>query len=631
MKPLVLFSSLAVLCAGALAALSYKGLQDDPSALTSLSSGSQTVNIKPAETASTPPASQQSAETAATSTEKTAEKAEQGAVEKAQEKPEEKPEEKVAAVAPKEVETAPSAEPAPEVKLGDDTAKPDAAEAEPEGASFDIVRVEEDGSAVLAGRAAAGSTVRLLINEKVAGETQANERGEWVLIPAEPMAAGAHQMQIETENAAGEVKLAEQSVALTVPDQPGTQPLIVLSETAKPSKVLQKPEPAEVKQAEAAQGSTSSEAGQQPAAESKTAALEPPATATAPAATSTGRSLNVDVVDYDEAGLTTFSGRSTPGSTVRVYVDDVPTGEATARSDGTWSFTAGREIASGQHTLRTDQIGTDGKVKERIELPFFRESADRIASLQAQRKTTAEEEQPKPETPSTGAAEPAATAKVAAADTQAEPTATEAPAAAETEAQDSVKAAEQTPSAEKPEMAETQPTSEIKGDAEIAKPDVAPAAAEPDATQQTAAVEADGEPAKPESAQQQVAAVEPDAEPVKPADLIPGTEDDAQEEVARPEPETASTATAAVTPQTGQAETTTPATGKVVIQPGNNLWQISRVIYRKGRQYTVIYDANKEQIRDPNRIYPGQIFETPGSDAPESIDPDCRRPLAECN
>ncbi|MEO9875811.1 MAG: Ig-like domain-containing protein [Anderseniella sp.] len=637
MKPLVLFSSLAVLCAGGLAALSYKGLQDDPSALTALSSGSQTVNIKPAETATTPPASQQSAETKVAPAEKTAEKTAENAEEKTQDKVEEKPEEKVAAVAPEEAETTPSAEPAPEVKLGDEPTKPEAAEAEPEGASFDIVRVEEDGSAVLAGRAAPGSTVRLLINEKIAGETQANERGEWVLIPAEPMAAGAHQMQIETENAAGEVKLAEQSVALTVPDQPGTQPLIVLSETAKPSKVLQKPDPAEVKQAEATQESNSSEsgeataaAGQKPAAESKTAALEPSATATAPAATSTGRSLNVDVVDYNDAGLTTFSGRSAPGSTVRVYVDDVATGEAVAGSDGTWSFTAGREIASGPHTLRTDQIGTGGNVTERIELPFFRESAERIASLQAQRKTTDEEEQPKPDTAVTAAAEPNTTAKVAAAETQAEPAGTEAPAATETDPQDSVNSAEQTQAAEKPEMAETQQTSGIKGDAETVKPDVAPAAAEPDATQQTVAVEPDAEPAKPETAQQQVAAVEPDAEPVKPADLMAATEDDEPEEVARPEPDTASAEIAAVTSETGQAETAAPVTGKVVIQPGNNLWQISRVIYGQGRQYTVIYDANKGQIRDPNRIYPGQIFETPGSDAPESIDPACKLPLAEC-
>ena len=84
MKPLVLFSSLAVLCAGGLAALSYKGWQEDPSALTSLTSGSQTVKIKPAETASTPPASQQSAETSAAPA---AEKAEEG-TEKAEEKSE---------------------------------------------------------------------------------------------------------------------------------------------------------------------------------------------------------------------------------------------------------------------------------------------------------------------------------------------------------------------------------------------------------------------------------------------------------------------------------------------------------------------------------------------------------------
>ncbi len=627
MKPLVLFSSLAVLCAGGLMALSYEGWQDDPSALTSLSSGSQTVKIKPVETVSTPPASQQSAETSAAPAEKADEKAE----------------EKVAAIAPKEVETAPSAEIVPEVKLGDETAKPEVAEAKPEGASFDIVRVEEDGSAVLAGRAAPGSTVRLLINEKVAGETQANERGEWVVIPVEPMPAGAHQMQIETENAAGEVKLADQSVALTVPDQPGTQPLIVLSETAKPSKVLQKPEAAEIKQAEAAPESTASKnveattaASQQPGADSKTAALEPPATTTAPAVTSTARRLNVEVVDYNEAGLTTFSGRSAPDSIVRVYVDSVYAGETIAGSDGTWSFTAGREIASGPHTLRTDQISSNGNVTERIELPFFRESPERIASLQAQRQTTTEEEQAKPDTAATAAAEPDTTEKAATAEPQTEPVETETPVAAEAKPADSVKTAEETPSVEKPQVAATQPTSGIKGDAETVKADAAPAATEPDATQQTAAVEPSAEPAEPETAvepakpettQQQVAAVEPDAEPVKPADLMAAAEDDEPTvELAKPESETAPVETAAVT-----SETATPVTGKVVIQPGNNLWQISRVIYGHGRQYTVIYDANKGQIRDPNRIYPGQIFETPGSDAPESIDPACKLPLAECN
>ncbi|MGD1933940.1 MAG: Ig-like domain-containing protein [Candidatus Phaeomarinobacter sp.] len=53
--------------------------------------------------------------------------------------------------------------------------------------------------------------------------------------------------------------------------------------------------------------------------------------------------------------------------------------------------------------------------------------------------------------------------------------------------------------------------------------------------------------------------------------------------------------------------------GKVVIQPGNNLWTIAQKLYGSGYQYTVIYQANKSQIRDPNLIYPGQVFETPGT------------------
>ncbi|MEM9473317.1 MAG: hypothetical protein AAGA00_15290, partial [Pseudomonadota bacterium] len=535
----------------------------------------------------------------------------------------------------------------------------EAAEAEPEGASFDIVRVEEDGSAVLAGRAEPGAKVRLLINQKVAGETQANDRGEWVVIPAEAMPAGAHQMQIETENAAGEVKLAEQSVALTVPDRPGTQPLIVLSETAKPSKVLQKPETVEAQQADAGQAAEDTTASdQQPAAESKTAALQPPATAAAPAVTSAGRALNVDVVDYNEAGMTTFSGRSAPNSTVRVYVDDVYTGAAVAGSDGTWSFTASSEIAAGPHRLRTDQIAQDGSVSERIELPFFRESPERIASLQAQRQTTTEQQQvqsetgpaaAEPETKQEQAAEPSSNAEAAKPEAATSSTETAAPATPEAKPADSVTAAAETETADKAEVAEAQPTSENKGDAETSKPADDTASAEPQATQQIAAAdtaaepakpetsseaavpETSAEPAKPETPQQEVAAVEPDAEPAKPADLLPGTEDDEPvQETVTPAPDTKSTETAAVSTETGQGETSPPATGKVVIQPGNNLWQISRVIYGKGRQYTVIYNANKDQIRDPDRIYPGQIFETPGSNAPESIDPSCRRPLAEC-
>jgi len=53
------------------------------------------------------------------------------------------------------------------------------------------------------------------------------------------------------------------------------------------------------------------------------------------------------------------------------------------------------------------------------------------------------------------------------------------------------------------------------------------------------------------------------------------------------------------------------AAGQVVVQPGNSLWRISRRLYGRGIMYTVIYKANKNQIRDPDLIYPGQVFAVP--------------------
>jgi len=49
----------------------------------------------------------------------------------------------------------------------------------------------------------------------------------------------------------------------------------------------------------------------------------------------------------------------------------------------------------------------------------------------------------------------------------------------------------------------------------------------------------------------------------------------------------------------------------VVVQPGNSLWRIARRAYGEGTQYTVIYQANRDQIRDPDMIYPGQVFSLP--------------------
>jgi nucleoid-associated protein YgaU len=54
------------------------------------------------------------------------------------------------------------------------------------------------------------------------------------------------------------------------------------------------------------------------------------------------------------------------------------------------------------------------------------------------------------------------------------------------------------------------------------------------------------------------------------------------------------------------------ATGTVVfVQPGNSLWRLARRSYGEGLRYTEIYEANKDQIRNPDLIYPGQVFVLP--------------------
>ena len=54
------------------------------------------------------------------------------------------------------------------------------------------------------------------------------------------------------------------------------------------------------------------------------------------------------------------------------------------------------------------------------------------------------------------------------------------------------------------------------------------------------------------------------------------------------------------------------APGSVVfVQPGNSLWRLARASYGEGLRYSVIYEANKDQIRNPDLIYPGQVFVLP--------------------
>ncbi len=53
---------------------------------------------------------------------------------------------------------------------------------------------------------------------------------------------------------------------------------------------------------------------------------------------------------------------------------------------------------------------------------------------------------------------------------------------------------------------------------------------------------------------------------------------------------------------------------KIIVQPGNTLWLMATEAYGNGGAYTQIFSANQDRIRNPDLIYPGQIFAIPRAD-----------------
>ena len=48
-----------------------------------------------------------------------------------------------------------------------------------------------------------------------------------------------------------------------------------------------------------------------------------------------------------------------------------------------------------------------------------------------------------------------------------------------------------------------------------------------------------------------------------------------------------------------------------VVQPGDSLSKIAKEIYGQADRWKEIYEANKDQIKDPNLIRPGQELRIP--------------------
>lgn len=54
-----------------------------------------------------------------------------------------------------------------------------------------------------------------------------------------------------------------------------------------------------------------------------------------------------------------------------------------------------------------------------------------------------------------------------------------------------------------------------------------------------------------------------------------------------------------------------PAPITITVQPGLTLWAIARENFGDGVMYVQVFEANRDKIKDPDLIYPGQVFTVP--------------------
>jgi nucleoid-associated protein YgaU len=212
--------------------------------------------------------------------------------------------------------------------------------------SFDIVRINPKGDAVIAGRAQPGAEVEVRDGDTTIGKVTADARGEWVLVPETPLPPGAHNLNI-IARLNGETTTSDSDVVLVVPEaghdiagregEGGALALGVAKEGG-PARLLQSPG------ARAPKGK-----------------------------------LAVEIIDFDQNGRTTVSGQAKNGAEIHMTIDGQSDVRTKTDGNGEWRATLTKRLAPGSHRLKVDQL--DGnKIVDSVEVAFARPEAGPASS-----------------------------------------------------------------------------------------------------------------------------------------------------------------------------------------------------------------------------------------------------------
>ena len=299
-------------------------------------------------------------------------------------------------------------------------AAPDSAVVEaapaPIAPKLDVVRVDAEGNAVIAGQAAPGATVVLRLDGETLDTVTADSAGNFVAMLAidpsdlarvlslEAMGAdgtsvagaesvliapfAAQVAQIAADIAATETVAPDaQSSQAATAETTATDPQPSVAATAEVAASADAPavvETAQTDQAVIAQTEVGSAA--QTADTTDAAAPQAPAVLIAGqdgirvaqgAEAQAGTNVQLDAITYDDQGEVTLAGRGPADAELRFTLDDEAVGRATIDAGGQWSIPLS-DVPAGTYTLRIEQLDANGGVAAAVQTPFLREDPARI-------------------------------------------------------------------------------------------------------------------------------------------------------------------------------------------------------------------------------------------------------------
>ncbi|MBX4858538.1 LysM peptidoglycan-binding domain-containing protein [Rhizobium sophorae] len=466
--------------------------------------------------------------------------------------------------------------------------------------AFDVLRVEPDGSTVIAGSAEPNGKLEVLDGEKVVTTANVDASGDFAAVLDDPLPAGDHQLVLKFTGKDGKSTLSEEVATISVPkDGNGANLLAMVSKPGAASRIITAPK-AGTEVADAS-NPTVPPADKPATGESSTAAatgelaLQTPNLTdtpsggpdTAPAIPGTAASDNVPDVMVNaveiEGNKIFIAGTTRSNAKVIGYADDSLVGQDTAGSDGHFVIDGVVALSVGDHKIRVDVVDPAGKVIVRAAVNFNRPAGDqvRVAAQSAPADANGASSMVPLDEGELGKLK----AEVGKAFGLLK----------------GLFADGKLPGAEQLAAARSATEFALRSVA-----DFRPAADAPDVFKQTSGSSSQ----IAGNALKLLQGLPGDAKSVGAAlDKLGGM---IAELTAAPAPATPSANDVGSNqPKTIEQAPLTANNAAVIIRRGDTLWQISRRTYGLGVRYTTIYIANEDKIMNPDRIRPGQIFGLP--------------------